>query len=1149
MLNMITIYYGASGTGKTCAVMDSITQKAAAGEKTLVIVPDQFTFEYERMLCERMGCKLFNNSTAEVLSLSRLTQRIFSECRDGIALSAADSTMKNALMYTALKNLRSSGQLTYYSRQANRPAFVRTALSITAELICSGITPEMLGNTLGSAPEGIKDKLTDIWSIYTEYFSLMEQKNLRDSMLDMYAAAECALRHGFFSDMCVYFDEFKSFTGDQYRMLEAVVSQSRSVAFALTTDNPSDSSVSPYRSVNSTASRLRRIAESCGVICEEKAFTEYRRFSSPELIHLAENLMRPQIRTYNERADSVTLVTAPDPYAQCDYICAELRRLVCETEMGLRFGDIAVLSRGMDDALSVLESSFKRYGIPFYSDKKPTAAHKPLMMFVSSAMQLACAEHISTEAMLRYLKTGLPGFSLDEITELENFCYKWDIDGELWESDFPLDFNEEQAAMKREFMRANELRKRAVEPVKALSNMLFSAPSGKDICAAVKRLVENTDIRLRLEKSTFALEKLSDGGDEEVSEQSAMLRENRRLLDDLDSIITSLERILGDEKVSPADFREMFCLAAEEITLAVPPQSLDAVSAQHLETARLSGVRAVFVMDASEGMLPCTDVKDSNFTGRETEFLENMGLSLFSDPLSRLAEERFAAFKAITCASELVYIVSPLTDFSGKPLYCASVVQRISVMLPQAVKIRTEELPLMFFCATEESAYAAAAACKKRTPEYYAVRYELEKNESYKKRFEYLDLIGKSGFGSQCRRIVRTSLIDRLCGGTLQISPSAFEDYSKCPFMYYCKNILRIYPAEKKELSAAEYGSIAHFVLCSVMKKYINGDTAGFIALPKETLEKDISAFTEEYIRKELAGSFAKKNSFAYFIDLLSRTLLNVLLNMQKEFSESDFIPVEFEAEVGIRSYKPGDKIPDGKTPVIIETNDAHSISFCGIVDRIDQFTDKNGRHIRVLDYKTGRKRLTIRQLVFGINMQMFMYLFVLTDRNTGKYKDAKPAGVLYYHIDMPEQLKMRTIEDDELLKHKSEALKMFGMISDDEDIIKAMEHSMEGKFVPVPDDNSCKKGDKGSVSMTGDFEKKLREYSLSMLKKLGENVFSGNIPALPLGDESVCTDPCKYCSYAEICNFGGEHECRTPDENEISAAEEFLIGGKESEA
>ena len=69
---MLKLFYGTTGTGKSSAMMKKIRDEAeqirASGDnrKICVIVPDQFTFEYERMLYNAMGCALFNSGSTEV---------------------------------------------------------------------------------------------------------------------------------------------------------------------------------------------------------------------------------------------------------------------------------------------------------------------------------------------------------------------------------------------------------------------------------------------------------------------------------------------------------------------------------------------------------------------------------------------------------------------------------------------------------------------------------------------------------------------------------------------------------------------------------------------------------------------------------------------------------------------------------------------------------------------------------------------------------------------------------------------------------------------------------------------------------------------------------------------------------------------------
>ncbi len=146
---------------------------------------------------------------------------------------------------------------------------------------------------------------------------------------------------------------------------------------------------------------------------------------------------------------------------------------------------------------------------------------------------------------------------------------------------------------------------------------------------------------------------------------------------------------------------------------------------------------------------------------------------------SKAAEERFSAFMSILAPSQSVYIISPTTDFSGKSNLVATLVKQIEQLTPNCNKIKADELPLMFYCSTEEAAYSTVVRSFKRDEEYYSIREVLEQNEVYKQKFEYLDELEKSTHKRQHHVIKNTSYIDRLCDKKLNISPSALENYYK----------------------------------------------------------------------------------------------------------------------------------------------------------------------------------------------------------------------------------------------------------------------------------------------------------------------------------------------------------------------------------
>ena len=97
-----------------------------------------------------------------------------------------------------------------------------------------------------------------------------------------------------------------------------------------------------------------------------------------------------------------------------------------------------------------------------------------------------------------------------------------------------------------------------------------------------------------------------------------------------------------------------------------------------------------------------------------------------------------------------------------------------------------------------------------------------------------------------------------------------------------------------------------------------------------------------------------------------------------EELSQSEFVPRDFELSIGkdIKPYK-------------IETEEGASISVYGVIDRVDVM-EKNGEtYVRIIDYKTGKKEFKLSDILFGLNMQMLIYMEALC-QGTGKYKGTK---------------------------------------------------------------------------------------------------------------------------------------------------------------
>ena len=113
-----------------------------------------------------------------------------------------------------------------------------------------------------------------------------------------------------------------------------------------------------------------------------------------------------------------------------------------------------------------LESAFKRYEIPYNLSIRKSTAYMPLMQYISALFEMITLKTPSTEAILRYIKTGL--YNTDNINiskylpSLEKYVYTWNIRGEQWFKSFPCEDDDKDS------QRAEKIRQFIITPVSEL---------------------------------------------------------------------------------------------------------------------------------------------------------------------------------------------------------------------------------------------------------------------------------------------------------------------------------------------------------------------------------------------------------------------------------------------------------------------------------------------------------------------------------------------------------------------------------------------------------------------------------------------------------------------------------------------------------
>lgn len=1100
---MLRMILGGAGTGKSYCLMDRIKTAVSKEKKITVIVPDQFSFEFDRKLYSYLGIQQFNNVT--VLSFARLAKTIFLQC-GGLKGQYADDIVRTALMHRTLKTVSENEGLSYYSRQSKSPAFLDLCLDFVKDMTLNAVTPELLTSKINLLSDNIKEKVSDMSLIYSAYSKILSDNGYKDSLSDISEAAKRAASGQYFNGQQIFIDEFKSFTADEIQLIEVMLTQAEELDICLSTGNKTPEKHSVFNTTDHTHSRLRQICDNHGIKAETTMLTEQKRFKSEALAHISSNILRPVRNVYEGNADCVHITECTEIYKEVDVVCAQIKHIVIEN--GYHYSDIAVVSRNPESYNSVFEAAAERYDIPVFKDKNDSVMHKSIIIFVCSALEIASSEKYYTEDILRYIKTDMTGISPDDISATEDYVYKWNVEGNMWSEPFIMD----------EEGLAENIRKTIIEPLNELRESCKDTDGGT-IC---KNLFAFFD---KIKLSTVITEKITNynGNDSAVI---TAVRELKQLWEMLCSCLESLYKILDGYKLSLKQFADLFSTVMSKQNVSLPPQTLDCVTFAAANMSRLADPSVVFIIGANEGILPFSPKTTGVFSDRDRNLLEQSGLKLSGGIEDRIAEERFVAYNTFSAPSEKLFISYPLADISGKAMYPSFAVSQVENMLNGKILSKDKDISLLYFCTSPASAYYSFVQEYSRTDKVSAsIRSVLKEIPEYAVKLEYLDSINLT-----CMHKLDGKTGESLFGKKMYVSATGFESYNICPFKYFCRSGLNIFPKRKIELNSPELGSAIHYCLCKIMNE---NDKQSFISLKSTKIKKLIKDTLDEYYTEQLGGDYGKSKRFKAAFSRIADTSAQIVEHLQEELTQSDFVPKEFEYKISA----------DGKQyPAKITASDGTEIFFVGTVDRIDTFETDGKTFLRVIDYKSGIKTFSFDDLVYGVNMQMLLYMFSVV-YGKGDYSECQPAGVLYMPAKSAEATLPRYPDEDEITSAKNKTYKMSGVVLEDETVLEAMEKNVQGIYIPVK--RTKDSFTKFSKLITAEQIENLHTYSEKLLKDMAVSLNTGDIKAVPLVKKGK--SPCSYCDYKSVCGNYPNVSVRTYAEN----TEELLVqilNGKESD-
>lgn len=1106
----LRFYIGASGSGKSDQLHKYIIEEAQKHPQKnyLLVVPDQFTMQTQLDIVKKHPNKGIMN--IDVLSFGRLSHRIFEEV-GGNDKPVLDDTGKSLVLRRVAASLEN--ELSVMKKNIKKIGYIHEVKSALSEFMQYGLgTKDVEQLAVYASKRGaLSYKLKDLHLLYEGFLEYIAQKYITtEETLDL-------LRHSLsksriVKNSVIVFDGFTGFTPVQNKVIQELMVLADEVIMTIimdTRENPYvlDGEQKLFHLSKKTIHDLDKLAKEAGVKREEdvviKESKVYRYQNNPGLSHLERELFRYPAKIYTEQQDSIRIFEASNPKEEMRQVCLAIRRLV--RTQGYCYRDIAVITGDMERYGFIAREEFETFEIPYFLDQTNKLVLNPFIEFIRSALLVVIQEY-SYEAVFHFLRCGLTGITAEETDRLENYVLTMGIRSrKVWNTKFTRRYQrkEEEAD---ELEELNALREKIVD---MLEPLMIKEADGATFVKALYDFIVRADIENKL----FAYETyFTQEGNLVKAKEYAQIY--RLVMDLLDQIFG----LLGDETMQIKEFADILDAGFAEIKVGTIPQNVDKVVIGDIERTRLNEVKALFFVGVNDGIIPKSGGTGGIISDIDREFLQESDFELAPTPRQQMYIQRLYLYMTMTKPTNYLYLSYAKVDNEGKSIRPAYLINTVCKLFPQLTIEQPQLEPLeeqidslqdtFSYLVNLLRSYAADTIGEDRR--LFLTLYDTYvRNETYAPILEHMKQA--AFFRYQNRRIPK-ELAKLLYGKVLQNSVSRLEKFASCAYAHFLQYGLALEERDKYTFESVDMGNIFHAVLESFGEKLEEKGYTWF-DFPKEAGERIVGECLESYAASYGETVLYSNKRNEYMITRMHRILNRTVETLQYQLQKGVFTPENFELSFQMTS---------DLDAVNIALSEEEKVRLIGRIDRVDTCKQEDKIYVKVIDYKSGTRKFDLAALYYGLQLQLVVYMNAAVEVQKKKNPGMQviPAAMLYYHVDDPMTETQKGQPDIEEIQNAIlDELKMTGMVSDDEEVIKLLDKDFTDKSRIIP---VAKKKD-GSFTQASSILSKeefsvVSDFVREKIKEIGTSILDGDISLNPY--EQNKQNACTYCNYRSICGF-----------------------------
>lgn len=1179
---------GRANTNKREVMLDEVSTLLANEPDASIfyIVPEHMTFSAEMNVMSELSKKpLFKDRPImgmiqlQVYSFSRLAWYFL---QDSTIFNQTQLTDAGVSMLVRKIIQEWEEELTIFRGESHHSGFIQRVTEILLELRSGDVTVDDLDEMVNQLSDYSKTedtilKLKDISLIYQAFNQALIGKYLeREELMETLIKK---IQYLDLSNTYIYVESFHHFSAKEQRLLIEFMKRTKKVSIALTLDEPytnqKPDKLDLFYQTGETYFKLYQMARSANIpIAFDITHNEIDKGHSPFMnalenywvqTHQADERIEKDIELPENHA--IEVWKSESKQAEVVHVANKIRQLTSNGDM--RYRDILILARDIDDYRSILVPLFKENEIEVFVDKAEKMSNHPLVEMLMSLLAIH-KNYWRYHDILRFLRTelfvplekqtaGQEKWTLEQLKEsaqsfrekvdvTENVVLAYGYEGRHWTNKkdwsyttFAIDeMSEPTDEDKRIEGIANEVKNVVFRTLNPFFKKIKKAKTNTQAAQELYEFLEQIGVTQQL---LYWRDEAIEEGDLDTA------RKHEQVWKTFIKLLDEFVDVLGDEEWTLDTFLTILETGFENASYSIVPPQIDQVILSDFTNVQPGTSKVVFMLGMTDQNLPINVENHSVLTEEERGLLtERLDEGKSLRPLSEdlVATEPFLAYKAFMNACDQLIFTYPIKNDGSEDNKISPYIKQIMNYLKIEPIFKASEAINLLHMDTDEEEEREALLSFIGSPRatlsqlLLIMRQAKEENQVpsvfWYQLFQYFHkhyhdnaIVTRLLASLEKKNIPKrlpSKLAEGLYGEDLYLSVSQLETFYLDPFSHFLRYGLRLRERTEQELTPAGTGSFFHDALDKIFQTIIQKDI-----LLKDVSQTELMNISDEVLQqlfvKDSYRVLTVTNQMTFVRRQLAKTIHRMMWAMVKQSQGTNMKTAQTEVLFGRLGAQKG--IQGLEYPL----NNNGKLYLRGKIDRVDVLETDKKLFLSVVDYKSSAHSIDFADLYNGTALQMMTYLDTALSNSEQLFgKKAEPAGAFYSHVKNPFIKWADKSDEDKLQKELLKQHKLDGLIIEEEELLEKLDHSIEGsEYSQIYPYRRVKTGFSSKKFITKDELDVMQGYNRKLIVDAGNDILSGKIDLLPYKDKRKFT-PSVGGEYHAISQFDvllDENFYRTP--------------------